>query len=125
MSTKVEVQESRGDSVKLGFAVLLLAAGVAGFYYFAEESTLYRVLGLLVVAGVSLAIAYQTMAGRRAWSFVQDSRTEVRKVVWPTRQETAQTTLIVILLVLLVCIVLWALDGVLGWGFRALTGTGG
>ena len=124
MSTKVEVQESRGDSVKLGFAVLLLAEGIAGFYYFAEESTLYRVLGLLAVAAVSLAIAYQTMAGRRAWSFVQDSRTEVRKVVWPTRNETLQTTLIVMLLVMLVCVILWALDSLLGWGFTVLTGTG-
>ena len=47
MSTKVEVQESRGDTVKLGLAVAVLAAGIVGFYYFADESLLYRVLGLL------------------------------------------------------------------------------
>jgi preprotein translocase subunit SecE len=124
MSTKIEVQESRGDTVKIGAAVVVLLAGIYGFYHFADESLLYRVLGLLAVAVVALTIAYQSAAGRRAWSFVQDSRTEVRKVVWPTRNETIQTTLIVILLVLLVCVILWALDGFLGWGFRALTGTG-
>ncbi len=124
MSTKVEVQESRGDTVKLGLAVAVLAAGVAGFYYFADESLLYRVLGLLGVAVAALAIAYQSTPGRRAWSFVQESRTEVRKVVWPTRMETMQTTLYVILLVMLVCLILWALDGLLGWGFQLVTGVG-
>ncbi len=124
MSTKIEVQESRGDNLKLGAAVVVMAAGIYGFYHFADESLLYRVLGLLAVAVVALAIAYQSTAGRRAWSFVQESRTEVRKVVWPTRNETLQTTLIVILLVLLVCVILWALDGLFGWGFRFLTGTG-
>ncbi|MDH3453213.1 MAG: preprotein translocase subunit SecE [Gammaproteobacteria bacterium] len=124
MSTKIEVQESRGDTLKLGAAVVLMLAGIYGFYHFADESLLYRVLGLLAVAVVALAIAYQSTVGRRAWSFVQDSRTEVRKVVWPTRNETMQTTLIVILLVLLVCLILWALDGFFGWGFRMLTGTG-
>ena len=125
MSTKIEVQESRGDNLKLGAAVAVMAAGIYGFYYFADESLLYRVLGLLAVAVASLAIAYQSTAGRRAWSFVQDSRTEVRKVVWPTRNETMQTTLIVIVLVLLVCVILWMLDGFFGWGFRMLTGAGG
>ncbi len=125
MSTKVGVQESRGDTVKLALALLLLGAGVFGFYYFAEQSTLYRVLGLLAVAIVAVAVAYQTMQGRRAWSFVQDSRTEVRKVVWPTRNETMQTTLIVLLLVMVVCVILWALDAFLNWGFRALTGAAG
>ena len=125
MSTKAEVQQSRGDTFKLGIAVVLLAAGVYGFYHFADQSQLYRVLGLLAVALVAVGIASQSAVGRRALSFAQDSRTEVRKVVWPTRTETMQTTLIVLLLVLLVCIILWALDGLLGWGFRFLTGTGG
>ena len=125
MSTKAEAQQSRGDTFKLGLAVVLLGAGVYGFYHFADESLLYRVLGLLAVAAVAIGIASQSAAGRRALSFAQDSRTEVRKVVWPTRTETMQTTLIVMLLVLLVCIILWALDGLLGWAFQALTGTGG
>jgi len=124
MSTKIEVQESRSDTVKIGAAVVVLVAGIYGFYHFADESLLYRVLGLLAVGVMALAIAYQSAVGRRAWSFVQDSRTEVRKVVWPTRNETVQTTLIVILLVVLVCVILWALDSFLGWGFRVLTGTG-
>ena len=79
-------------------------------------------MAILAVAGVAVAIVYQTDLGRRAWSFVQDSRTEVRKVVWPTRAETVQTTLIVMALVLLVGIFLWLLDMLLAWGFQTLTG---
>ena len=103
----------------------MLVAGVVGFYYYADESLLYRVLGLLAIAGVAVAVIYQTAIGRRAWGFVQDSRTEVRKVVWPTRQETMQTTLIVLVLVILVGLFLWALDTFLAWGFQGLVGIGG
>jgi preprotein translocase subunit SecE len=112
------------DKVKLTIAVLLLAAGVAGFYYFADQSLLMRVLGLLVVAGVSLAIAYQTAAGQRTWGFVTASQIEVKKVVWPTRKETLQTTGIVLLMVLLAAIFMWALDSTLLWLVRLLTGQG-
>ena len=65
------------------------------------------------------------MARPSLGEFVRQVRQEVSKVTWPTRTETMQTTLIVMLLVLLVCIILWALDGLLGWAFQALTGTGG
>jgi preprotein translocase subunit SecE len=103
----------------------LLAAGIYGFYHFAAYSTLLRVIGLLVVSGVAALIALQTQQGRRLWQFSGDVRTEVRKVVWPTRQETLQTTLVVIVMVLILGIILWLFDTVLMSILRFLTGRGG
>jgi len=122
MNTKAEVESSAMDTLKLMTAVLLLVVGIGAFYYFEEYSTLLRVLGLLALAGVAAAIALQSEAGRRVWAFAVSSRTEVRKVVWPTRQETIQTTLIVFAMVLLVGIVLWLFDMMLLGIVRSVTG---
>jgi preprotein translocase subunit SecE len=124
MNSKLESQGSRADSLKLGIAVLLLGAAVVAFHYYADQSTLVRVLGLLGIALVSVFIAYHTAFGRGTVAFMQESRAEVRKVVWPTRTETTQTTLAVILIVLLVGIFLWLLDMVLFWAVHLLTGGG-
>ncbi len=129
MSTKAEQQSSSLDTVKLVVALALLVLGVAGFYYFASwqgepVSLLFRVLGLLAVAGLGAFIALTTASGRRLTGFMQDSRTEVRKMVWPTRAETMQTTLMVFVIVLIVTIFLWLVDMLLGWGVRSLLGGG-
>ena len=112
------------DKVKLVVAVAVLGAGIGGFYYFGDESLLMRVLGLLMVAAISLAIAYQTTTGRATWGFVADAQTEVKKVVWPTRKETFQTTGIVFLMVVVVACFLWALDSTLLWLVKMLTDQG-
>ena len=125
MNAKVETESSMLDTVKLTVAMILIAVGIGAFYYYEEYSTLLRVLGLLAVAGLSVAIAVRTAIGQRIWSFAVDARTEVRKVVWPTRQETVQTTLIVFAMVLLVAIFLWLVDMLLLSVVRALTGVGG
>ena len=125
MVSKTEVQDSRGDVVKYVLALAIVAAAVAAFYLYAEESLLYRVLGVLVAVGVAGAIFYQTESGRQLWGFSQAARTEVRKVVWPTRAETMQTTLIVFVLVILVGLFLWLLDLLLGSGFQMVTGAAG
>jgi len=122
MVSKAEVQASRGDTLKLSLAALLVVAAVVAYYLLAETSQLYRVLGLLVALGVAVAIAYNTARGEGVWRFFQESRTEVRKVVWPTRVETMQTTLIVTVLVVIVGLFLWLLDMLLSSGFRFLTG---
>ncbi|MEJ2529243.1 MAG: preprotein translocase subunit SecE [Gammaproteobacteria bacterium] len=122
MNAKTEVESSSMDTVKLALAVLLLAAGIGGFYYYEEYMLLLRVLGLLAVAGVAVAIAMQTLIGRRVWGFAVDSRTEVRKVVWPSRQETIQTTLIVFAMVLVMGIILWLVDMILLSIVRSVTG---
>ncbi|MCF6280728.1 MAG: preprotein translocase subunit SecE [Candidatus Polarisedimenticolaceae bacterium] len=124
MNAKVEAESSGFDTVKLILAVLVLIAGIVGFYYFEAQSQLYRVLGMLAMAGVSVAIIMQTVMGRGLWRFAADARTEVRKVVWPSRQETIQTTLIVFAMVLVMGVVLWLFDMVLGAVVNTLTGQG-
>ena len=116
MVSKTEPTSSAFDTFKLMTAVLVLIAGVVGFYYFEEESQLLRVLGMLGVAVIAFLIAATSEPGRRGLGFVKDSRVEVRKVVWPTRQETVQTTIAVLIMVLLVAIMLWLFDMFLGWG---------
>jgi len=125
MSVKAEAEGSGMDTAKLAAAVALIVAGIYGFYYFEAHSTLLRVIGLLALVGAAAAVAYQTAIGKRVWNFGQDSRMEVRKVVWPTRQETIQTTLIVFAMVLVVGIVLWLFDMLLMTIVKALTGQGG
>ena len=91
MVTKTEETTSAIDTIKLMTALLVLIAGVVGFYYFEDESQLLRVLGMLGVAVVVFLIVATTDKGRRGLGFVKEARVEVRKVVWPTRQETTWT----------------------------------
>lgn len=112
------------DPIKWIVAFAILAGGIAGFYYWSDESLLLRVIGLLVLTAVALFVAVLTEKGRAAWDFARESQTEVRKVVWPTRKETTQTTLIVIAIAGLVAVILWALDGLLAWLVKLLLGTG-
>ncbi|UCE88213.1 MAG: preprotein translocase subunit SecE [Pseudomonadota bacterium] len=114
------------DKVKLVFALLLVAAGVVGFYYWADEvALLYRVLGLLAVVLASLGVASQTEMGHGALSFGRDAYVEARKVVWPTRKETVQTTGLVLVMVTLIGIILWLFDMLLLTAVKWLTGQGG
>lgn len=120
MATKVEQPTSGLDTVKLFTTLLILIAGVVGFYYFEDESQLLRVMGMLAVAGIAFFIVSTTDIGRRGIGFARDARVEVRKVVWPTRQETLQTTIAVLIMVFLVAIMLWLIDLALGSGIRSL-----
>lgn len=125
MDVKNETGGSSANTLKLLSSLLLLIAGIVGFYYFSGESVLYRVLGLLFVVALSLLVFYSSGPGHQLWSFFRASRLEVRKVVWPTRGETLQTTMIVLFIVFLVGLFLWLLDSVLAAGFKWLTAMGG
>lgn len=125
MGARVESAGKMQDTLKWLVATVLLGAAVTAFYYYGEESLLLRVIGLLIVAGGVAAIAFSTDKGRATWEFMREARTELRKVVWPTRKETTQTTLVVIGVVALVAIFLWMVDGVLSWAVRLLLGHGG
>ena len=103
------------DYVLWAVVFALVGAGVYANSYFAGESVLYRALGLLGVAVVAALIALQTTKGKAFWELVKGARIEIRKVVWPTRQETVQTTLLVLGFVILAGIILWGLDTALGW----------
>ncbi|VAW81589.1 Protein translocase subunit SecE [hydrothermal vent metagenome] len=120
-----EAQASGLDTVKLSTAALLLGGAVVAFYWFADQSLLFRVLGLLAVVIMSVAIASQTTVGRSTWVFIGATRNEVRKVVWPTRAETTQTVIAVVFVVILMGVLLWMLDMFLLWAIRLLTGQGG
>ena len=120
MVTKAEQSASSIDTVKLFTALLVLIGGVSGFYYFEDEAQLLRVIGMLVVAGGAFFIVSTTDIGRRGLGFARDARVEVRKVVWPTRQEALQTTIAVLIMVFMVAIMLWLIDLALGAGIRNL-----
>ena len=113
------------DTAKLVASVALLIAGIGQYYYFADELTIYRVLALLLLVAIAMGVMFTTQMGQTLWSFMRDSKAEMRKVVWPTRQETTQTTLLVVAMVVLVGILMWLLDMFLRWAVLLLTGQGG
>lgn len=122
MSSKVDAAAgNKLDVVKWLIAGILLFAGLAGFYYFSEVSALLRVVGLLVAAGVAVFLVSGTDKGRKAWGFMQDTHLEVRKVVWPSRRETVQTTAIVLVMVLIIAVMIWLIDSLLFWIVQTLT----
>ncbi len=127
MNAKVEapVTAPRLDTLKLGVALLVLGVAIVGFYLYAEAPLVVRVLALIAAAAVAAWIAYQTQRGKSVWSFALESRNEVRKVVWPTRQETLQATLAVFVMVLVVGVGLWLVDMFLLWAVKLVTGQGG
>ncbi|MCV6610344.1 MAG: preprotein translocase subunit SecE [Amphritea sp.] len=122
MSSKVTSEGSKLDGLKWAVVIALVAAGVVGNSVYSEESLLYRVIALLVLAGVAGFVALQTAKGAAFFTLFKEAKAEIRKVVWPTRQETAQTTLIVTVVVLLVGLFLWGLDSLLSWGVSGVIG---
>ncbi len=132
MNNQPQSSASITDILKQILSVLLVISGIAAFYYFSadhasfkEVALLYRVLGLVILMSVVLGIVFTTELGRSLWNFAIESRQEVRKVVWPTREETIRTTLLVFAMVFIVGFILWVLDMFLFWSIRFLTGQGG
>lgn len=115
MSEKIESADSKLDWLKWAVVAVIVAAGIYANSYFAAESLLFRTLGLLVAAGVAGWIAALTVKGRSFVNLCLEARTEIRKVVWPTRQETTQTTIVVLIVIFIVAIILWLLD----WGLNS------
>ena len=123
-STKSETQTpSRPDTLKLAAAGALILIALVAFYLFANQLILVvRVVGLLIAVGAAVAIALKTEPGAETLEFIRGARSELRKVVWPTRAETTQTTLIVLAMVILMGILLWLFDILLLWLVRLVTG---
>jgi preprotein translocase subunit SecE len=117
-----QVVTNKLDTFKLLLAIAVLIAGIVGFYYYEDESQLYRVLGIVFAAGVAIAISSTTNLGQSLIGFGREARMEVRKVVWPTRQETVQTTFMVIVAVIIIGIFLWLIDMLLAEAIQMLTG---
>lgn len=104
---------------------LVIAVGIAANYYFYGQPLAIRLIGWLVLICALIPIALQTSSGRRLWVFMREARMELRKVVWPTRQETIQTTFIIIILVVVMACILWGIDSLLLWAIAQLTGQRG
>jgi len=113
------------DSAKLVLAIAVLIAGIAGYYWFAGMPVAVRILMVLAGLGIGAALLFWSAQGQVLWQYIQGSRVELRKMVWPTRQETLQTTLVVFVFVLLLGVFFWLVDMLLAWATRHLTGQGG
>jgi preprotein translocase subunit SecE len=131
MNTNVETEAPVLDIIKKIISALIVIAGVSAFYYFSvdhdsikEVRLLFRVLGLVAVMIAVIGLMSTTNTGKFVLSFILESRQEVRKVVWPTRDETMRTTLLVFAMVFIVGLILWLLDMFLFWGVRIITGQG-
>ncbi|TGO02582.1 preprotein translocase subunit SecE [Candidatus Thiomargarita nelsonii] len=126
MSTKTDSSVSSSlDIFKWFLVILLLSAGIIGFYYFAEHSLLLRVISLIAVIGVVTLIAASTEKGHSTKNFLKETHLEVRRVVWPTRKETLHMTGVVLVMVVLVAFIIWGLDSILLWLVKLFTGQGG
>ncbi len=124
MNSKTEPQQGSFEVIKFLLALGVLILSLLGFYYYSDASKIFRVLGILVGVIISFAIVGQTLKGRQAINFVREAQLEVRKIVWPTRQETTQTTLFVIIVVIIFAILLWVLDLGLSSSIQGLIGKG-
>ncbi len=120
MIPKSDSPTAKMDSYKLAGAVALVLAAVFAFYYFSDVLLLIRVIVLLVALGGAVAIAITTEWGHELVGFLKESQTELRKVVWPTRAETLQTTLVVVVMVIIMGLFLWLLDVGLLWIVRSV-----
>jgi len=122
-SQVVDAGSTRKDSLLLAVAATLFAGGLFAFYYFDPQlATVVRLLILLAAFGAAGAVAYQTTTGRDVLAAITGARTELRKVVWPTKQESVQTTLMIAVVVVIMALLMWGLDSALLYGVEKLTG---
>jgi preprotein translocase subunit SecE len=128
MNEQAQDQNAGGDFagiMTVALAIALLIAGIAAFYLLDTRPDWQRwgSTGVGVVAAI--AVFALSPMGRRFWQFILDSRVELRKVVWPSRQETLQTTAVVFGFIVIAALFFWVLDLLLAWATRLLTGQGG
>jgi len=112
------------DKLKIVVALLLVAAGVVGFYYLQESLAVLRVLSVLAGVAAAALVFWTTEEGKRFFSFARESVSEAKRVVWPTRKETIQTTGVVIAFAVVMALFLWAVDASLGLAMSKFLGRG-
>ena len=111
------------DIIKLLFAAGVLVGGLYSYYYFLEVPLPLRVLMVLGGLAAGITVAMTSTQGQRLWAFIQGARIELRKVVWPTKQETTQTSIAVFVFTLIMALFFWGLDSFLLWLTRSLVGS--
>ena len=125
MDTKVETEPTMVDTAKLAGAVAIALVGFVAYYYFGDASVALRSLGVLVALGLAAFVGLQSAQGQTLWRFIQAARAELRRVVWPTREETIQTTIAVLVFALIMGVFFWLLDLGLLYATSKITGQGG
>ncbi len=110
------------DWLKWLVVAALLGGGVYGNWYYTEESLLLRVVVMLVMALIAGFVALQTERGQNTWNLLKEARSEIRRVVWPSNQETSQTTMVVLVIIVIFALILWGLDSMLGWIVSSVIG---
>ena len=113
------------DTAKLAAGAVILGAGIAVFYLLPDLPIWLRWIIVLAALVLGTLVGLQSAPGKTFWGFVQSSRTELRKVVWPDRQETVQVTLVVFVMIIVLSLFFWALDSLLGFLTRWLATGGG
>jgi preprotein translocase subunit SecE len=109
------VNSKKKDVLLWTLVVFLFLVGFSANYYFADIALPVRLAGWVLLVFITVIIIFQTKVGRKIWSFALDARMELRKVVWPTRQETTHITMIIAALVVLVAMIIWGIDSLLLW----------
>ncbi len=112
---RTDMPLSQADRMRWILAVLFIAVGTGGFYYFADQALLYRVLGVVALFALAAFVLSSSAHGLRLRGFMREARVEVRKMVWATRAETLQTSLVVFIAVIFMAMFLWLLDRLLAW----------
>ena len=125
MTMKLVEQSESFNKLKWLTVLLLLTAGIVANYYYDQIAWPLRLLAWMLGLPVVALIAFQTQQGKLALEFIREARVELRKITWPTRQETVQTTFIIAIMVVILAIALWGIDGVLMWVIGWLTGQRG
>ncbi|MGH8178378.1 MAG: preprotein translocase subunit SecE [Steroidobacter sp.] len=125
MTEQVQESATAVDVAKLVAGVAILAGGVAAFYVLADLPIWLRWIIVLAALAAAALVGLQSYQGKTFWAFVQSSRIELRKVVWPNRQETMQVTIVVFAMVVVLGLFFWGLDSLLGFLTRWLTARGG
>ncbi len=125
MKNVQESQSSKFDFIKWLIVILLFVGGLVASYYYQTVPLPIRTIGWIFIFACMIGMAAMTAKGKKARKFARDARIELRKVVWPSRQETVQMTVTVVIIVGIAAIVLWGFDTCLMWGMGWLTGQGG
>ena len=123
MTEKTESGVSTLDTVKLVLAAALLIGGVFAYYWYSQASIFVRLGALLAGVGAAIAVGMQSEPGRALWHFMQGSRVELRKVVWPTRQETFRITWVVLAVVVVISLILSLFDLIISFAVKWLLST--
>ena len=113
------------DKIKLVIAAVIVIAGFWGFYRLGASPMIARIGVILGSIVVALGVAWTTEQGKRFYAYTQEAIAETKKVAWPTRKETIQSTGVVIAFVIVMALFLWIVDALLAWVVELMIGTGG